>query len=62
MATRREDAVAKEKKSPSRFWAFVSVGVGGLLLLMGFGASAGYLGLPAIIRWQRSSWVLAVAR
>jgi len=49
MATRREDAVAKEKKSPSRFWAFVSVGVGGLLLLMGFGASAGYLGLPAII-------------
>ena len=31
---------------PSKFWAYVTVVVGGLLLLSGCAAAIGYLGIP----------------
>lgn len=35
--------------TPSKFWAYISVIVGGLLTLAGAAALAGYLGMPALV-------------
>lgn len=39
---------SKEKK-PGKFWAYVAVGIGILLIFSGLAASAGYLGLPLLL-------------
>ncbi|MGB3716910.1 MAG: hypothetical protein WA996_21020, partial [Candidatus Promineifilaceae bacterium] len=36
-------------KKSGRFWAYISVAVGGLLVLTGIGAATGYMGLPNIL-------------
>ena len=45
-----ENKMTKTNSKPSKFLAYIVVFLGGLLLISGLAASAGYLGLPLIVK------------